>query len=669
MPIDVSTPDGSSFSFPDGTPQDVITGALRAHFGQGVPQQAAPVQPIGASDLVRAAGRGVPIIGGLLDKANAATYAALAPLAPGDTTVSHAPSFSERYGENLEKEKAKDTGFDVQHPVASTVAQLAGGVGSTGLAATTPLGARLLGLTGTTLPGMIWRGAASGAGLSAADAAVRGGDPIAAAGIGGALGTVAPVVGRGISAAVEPLVSTARGIANPAEEATRRVATAANRDITAGTAGMTPQEFQAAQAAGQPVNVMDIGGETVRGLARSAANTSPEGRAVLDRAINDRFESQTGRLTDWLRSTFHYPDAVAQQEALDQVARTTNRANYQRAMQEGAGGVWSPELERLAGSTAVSSAMQRAAANAKDEAIVSGYGAMNPRITFTPDGRIQFTKGPTGVPTYPDLQFWDLTRRELSDAAQRAGPGTSEARRLNSFANAMNAELDRIVPSYQAARLGAARFFGANDALEAGQNFVTSKMENAQARNALAQMSPQERQLFQDGFVDTLVNKIRESGDRRSIMNQVGNSPAARERLAIALGPQRAAQLETFLRTEGIMDLARPAVQGNSSTARQLAELGLAGGAYTLGTGGNILNPDPTSVLNAALLYGAARGRNAIDHRVARQVAELLASNNIGRVQSAMQMLSQPRMLGALRNADAGLASIAARGGTSLMTH
>ncbi|MCK1465776.1 hypothetical protein IVB34_47710 [Bradyrhizobium sp. 2] len=95
-------------------------------------------------------------------------------------------------------------------------------------------------------------------------------------------------------------------------------------------------------------------------------------------------------------------------------------------------------------------------------------------------------------------------------------------------------------------------------------------------------MTPQERQLFQDGFVSRFVETLNQVGDRRNILNQIASSPAAREKLNVALGPQRAAELEAGLRVEGIMDLARNAVQGNSTTARQLAELGLAGGAYGL---------------------------------------------------------------------------------------
>src|SRR5262249_32120694 len=124
-----------------------------------------------------------------------------------------------------------------------------------------------------------------------------------------------------------------------------------------------------------------------------------------------------------------------------------------------------------------------------------------------------------------------------------------------------------------------------------------------------------------------------------------------------------AQELETMLRIEGIMDLARPAVQGNSTTARQLTELGLAGGAYTLGSGGNVLNPDPAALMSAALMYGATRGRHVIDTRVAHQVAQLLTSNDPRRLAAGMRMIAHNRqMFDAVRNTDAALAAIGARG-------
>jgi hypothetical protein len=42
------------------------------------------------------------------------------------------------------------------------------------------------------------------------------------------------------------------------------------------------------------------------------------------------------RINDWLSKTFNYPDALAQQQALDAAARNVNRPAYQKAYQQGA---------------------------------------------------------------------------------------------------------------------------------------------------------------------------------------------------------------------------------------------------------------------------------------------------------------------------------------------
>lgn len=576
------------------------------------------------------------------------------------------PEAKKRYDEAVKRERSLNKTAEEQHPVASTV-------GTIGGALVLPVGA---GAGAASLGGRIAAGAGTGAllggvagageGQGAVDTAAR---AITGAGIGGALGGAAPAViegvARGARALATPIANTIRGIRDPEGEAARRVVTALERDIAADPAAvgrLTPGEFAGSVQSGGPAVLADIGGDTTRALARSAANTSPEGRAVLNRAIDERFEGQTGRVTDWLRGTFNYPDAAAQAGALADTARNVNRANYARAMREGDREIFSPELDRLMGSPAVVEAMRRAATSGQDRAITQGLGAMRQGVTVE-NGVVRFTRGPSGTPTYPNLAFWDATKKELDDAANAAGRAgrNGEAGVVGDLARTLRTELDRAVPSYQTARAGAAHFFDAENALEAGQNFVGKNMTSAEARRALAQMTSTERQLFQDGFVSRFTDQLNQVGDRRSILNQIAASPAAREKLNIALGPQRAAELEAGLRVEGIMDLARNAVQGNSTTARQLAELGLAGGAYGFSGGG--LNPftDPGAVANAALVYGAARGRNAINERLSRRVAEMLVSNDPRTITRGVQMIARNQTLfNALRRADQGLARVGA---------
>lgn len=550
----------------------------------------------------------------------------------------------------------------------------------------TTTAAEVAGSLATPIPGAVAARGASGlaraartGGVGAVTGAIAGAgegegleDRATRAAIGGAVGLVG-------GAAASPVVDlAARGIGTAAREAGRyllpnveaRAASAIQGAIRASerTDPRAVGRLTPAEVAGNPAaTVADMGGEQGRALARWASNASPEARDVLSQMTNDRYEGQAGRVVAWLNRMFHYPNAGAQQEALEAARRQANNVNYQRAMQEGSGGLWSPELERLAGSDTVSVAMQRASAAAKDEAIVGGGGAFNPRVTFTPDGRMQIARGPTGAPTYPDLQYWDLVRREVSDsaqAAQRAGRAT-EARRLNSFAAALNAELDRLVPSYQQARNTAASFFGARDALEAGQNFVRQNFRNEEVRAQFARMSPTERQLFQDGFVSRFIESLGATGDRRNVLNQIAASPQAREKLNIVLGPQRANELEAMLRVEGVMQMTRVAQQGNSTTARQLIELGV----ITPGAGGisAYYSQDPSSIAQSALVGAfALRGRNT-DRRVAEQVARMLTSRDPAVFTRGLQVAARnQRLMDSIRSLDQRLARIGGAEGSGV---
>lgn len=545
------------------------------------------------------------------------------------------PEAQRLYDEAVAAEREREKAVEQQAPIASTAGSVLGAVAIPlgGLAGAATLPARMA--RSAVIGGAMGGAAGLGEGESAGDRLAR---AAAGAGLGGAVGAAGAPIAEGLiqggRAIAQPLINSVRGAFNPEREAARRVVTALQRDVAndpAAASRLTPNEFVASAQNGGPATIMDLGGETTRALARSAANTSPEGRQALNATINDRFETQAGRVSDWLRSTFHFPNAAQQQEALRETARSVNQANYGRALREGARPIQVPP--HLLTSPDFEAAMTLAERRARSRSASEGVARFQPGVR--------------------NLQFWDYTKRALDDAANaatRAGRN-DEASYLSGLRDQLVETLDAQVPSYAAARAGAAHFFGARDALEAGQNYVTQNFANDATRRALAQMSPTERQLFQDGFVSRLIEKLNATGDRRNVVNQIADSPAAREKLHIALGPQRAAELEAVLRIEGIMDLARGAVQGNSTTARQLAELGIAGGATAYGT----YNFDPTAVAFGALVAG----HRHIDQRVAQRVAQMLTSTDPRELANGIRAIARSQtLLGALRRVDHRIASV-----------
>jgi hypothetical protein len=296
-----------------------------------------------------------------------------------------------------------------------------------------------------------------------------------------------------------------------------------------------------------------------------------------------------------------------------------------------------------------------------------GYGAMNPAYRVENGGLI---KTDSGLKAFPNIQLWDYAARELQNKAREAPLHSEQAGLYNDLARQLKTELDKLVPEYRTAREGAGAFIGARNALEAGQEFASTNMDTREARLAMAKMSPTQRQLFQDGFVDSKIKEINASPDRRNVIAKLAQSPDQRQRLELALGPQRAKEFEAMLHVENAMDAARGAVQGNSTTAKQLAQLGLASGTgYTLGTGGDVFNPDPKAIAIAALAAGGVRGRQVINERVAAQVAKLLVSKDPQKINNAMKLIAaSPKMLGSLRLTSENLASIAARGSVPSIT-
>lgn len=190
-------------------------------------------------------------------------------------------------------------------------------------------------------------------------------------------------------------------------------------------------------------------------------------------------------------------------------------------------------------------------------------------------------------------------------------------------------------------------------------------MKNSEARAAYAKMSDLEKKLFQDGFVSKFVETLNETGDRRTVLNKIAESPAARDRLNMVLGQQKATELEAKLRVEGIMDRLRTAVTGNSWTAQRLHQLGLAGGAG-LGAHGTY-NMDPKEAASGALIAALASGGKKIDARVAQRVAEMLMSRDPKVLSKGVSLVAgNGRLMSALRAADNRIATALGEQGNSV---
>jgi hypothetical protein len=387
----------------------------------------------------------------------------------------------------------------------------------------------------------------------------------------------------------------------------------------------------------QLLNV-DRGGEATRALTRAATNADPEARALINKVADERFASQGVRARSFIdRVMGRNVDDVEVREHLKSAATAANKPAYKKAYDDGSEVIVTPELQRLMGSPAVVQAMKDAIGKGKDRAIKDGFGTFNPAISVTDDGQVLFNRvKPGGGTTYPDLQFWDYTKRELDDAAKAAARAgrDGEADTIRGIAKTLRNELDVIVPSYKAAREGAAAFFDAEDALDAGKKFVTLKRQNSEVAAALKKMSPAERAGFAVGFASELKNVLKDTPNRTNAINKMFGTDGIKEKVQLALGPKAYKEFEAFVRVEDAMDNLRGAM-GNSKTAQFLIE------SATIGTGTGLYTGDYTQGFTAAVLTGAMRfGGAKVDERVTKRIVELLLKDDPQALKRAVTIAS-----------------------------
>lgn len=445
--------------------------------------------------------------------------------------------------------------------------------------------------------------------------------------LGGATAAPIPLAGAALRAgseaawnAVAPKIGAAF---NPVKEAARRGGSAFVRDQRAGDV-VTAADEQVAAEAGIPLLNADRGGETTRALARSVANQSPEARSAINKVADERFRGQSDRAVNFIKQlTGNRVDDIARRAAILDTGRTVNEAAYRRAeAAPGAQAIWTPELGQLMQSPDFMQAIKEAERTAANDAAIRGGKAVRNPFVFDKNGDVGLRRQPDGSVALPNLQFWDIVQRNLRKAAEGL-PVTAKSDKadLGELRRQLLSVLDNAVPEFQAARQGAAGFFGAENALDAGRQFATQPRMLPEARQAFMKFNGTERRDFATGYASSIIDRIKSANDGQNVIRAVFESPASREMMEMVFGKAKFRNLEAYVRVENLADRLRGSL-GNSTTARQLVELGIGAGA-----GGFATNWDLKGIAAGAL---AARGARfvgqRVDNQVMQEVAKLLLS-------------------------------------------
>lgn len=246
MPIltigDKSVTVGEEFTKLSPEQQNAAVADIVQSLGVTAPaQKEAPAEPVTANKVVRALATGVPVVGGVLNKLNAATNATLAPtvepfLTPSGSDISRkGETWAQRYRKSEAMQNLADERFAAEHPVLDPALKITGAVVSA--IPMMRMAPAAFGLTGT-LPQMVMRGAASNAALAAADAGVRGEDVRAPAAVGALTGAGAPLVARGVGAGIRAF-KEARNPTPPVRQNVEKVA-GVDVPLTRGQAAADP---------------------------------------------------------------------------------------------------------------------------------------------------------------------------------------------------------------------------------------------------------------------------------------------------------------------------------------------------------------------------------------------------------------------------------------------
>lgn len=294
------------------------------------PSATPPGSTIGLNDAVRSIATGVPIIGGLLNKADAATNALIAPLVNpmlSDQNKLAGGSFGERYNNSLNQLNGMDTDYAKQHPIANTVGNVAGTVGGTlALLRVAPAVAPLMGMGTGGVVGNMLAGGLSGAAIGGADSAIRSGGDLEAtkrgAEYGGAFGAAGPVVGKALGWTGNKLLNLLSGTSPEARNVANVLA----------EIGMTPEDAKIALAKmGPNATLADIN----PALTAEAGGLAAQGGAptsILKGAMAARAAGADDRIAQAVDSALGpKPDAVGILNDIRQRAGASEAASSQVA--------------------------------------------------------------------------------------------------------------------------------------------------------------------------------------------------------------------------------------------------------------------------------------------------------------------------------------------------
>lgn len=604
MAIDVKAPNGAVVSFPDGTDEGTISKVMSEHFGSPKPQ----VSKLESG--IRGGVQGLTF--GLSDEGYGA-YRGVKNLVTGDG------DFSSGYAQGRDEEREANKRAHEANPGTYLAGEIGAGlavpfgaakVGLTAGREAATLGARSLaaGKEGAAYGGAYGYGKGEGAEGSLVNAAKSAavGAPIGAA-LPGAIDLTRAVAGK--------VATPIRAVLNPEAVGNEKLAEAMMRDSQLpATQALEQASDRLARVRQTTPEAMlaDVGGENTRSLLRSAANMPSVGSQQLNKALDFRQSNQWRRIERGLEENLANPSEyassidgiIAQREA---AAKPAFDAAFRVPIKP------TDQLVEVLQRPGMQNILERVRNKMADEGVsvasgaaqhpIEGAASVNGRTLSTQEleayvGALKQGKGPEflakmpakpePVPTptlndSPQMPFLHRTKMEIDKAIGEVKRGQSNT--MNWDVNTLNTLKRDLVnaipnPQYKAALKSYAGDSALKNAAEDGFE-QAMKMPTEEIKKTLSGLgSDAEREMWRLGASRALASKIRQGNVMRDRTENLFGSPDMQKRLE-GIFPDNASrrQFQRALVIEARMADTRKAVQGNSTTAKQLAQGDEAGQA------------------------------------------------------------------------------------------
>lgn len=532
---------------------------------------------LSVDNTVRSLATGVPIIGGALNRIDAATNATLAPLIdpilPDSFQKLDGGTWDERYNQALAIQEGKDQAFHEEHPYVDTGLNIAGGVAGTipaVMAAPAAFGAGGGGLllrSGVT--------AATGGAMGGADAAVRSDgnlhDIKVGTGAGLLLGGAGPAVGKVVGAGARAVMDKYRNW-NAARVAQIRpdAFTFLRRAIT--DDGLDAASVRQRLAEMGPDAMLADLGPNLQKQAGALAATPGRGQEIVRSALEDRAAGANARINSTIDENFgpaRVPSALDAEAASNQLAVSpAYREAFSQARPYDVGPIAS-DLERQI--NVLRGDPQRALQRVRGMLDIHGSNVLdtNPVTMFNTrqaiDGLLKTEADPKVIAALTDA------RQMIDDALTRAVPQIKEA-------DAAFAELARQ-----------------REAVGRGQQVLDSGRTAPRPQELVQEVDqgvqPQGMQIgpsavplrLSQGARAEIERIVGTNSNDIVAMNRLikGEGDWNRSRLATLFGPEKADRVFKVLENERIFADSANTVTRNSESAARIAaqnELGGAGG-------------------------------------------------------------------------------------------